>query len=220
MAGGARAPASASATPDGAWGRAVEPDQLRRASSAIGGSSRALRCATYAVLALTLAAAAFGLGVRGIAALLLVVATASTARSWHWLRLARRSSIGARSEQRVRTRLRELEHDGWRVRHSLRWHGGGDVDHIAIAPAVGLAFAIETKTRTYRPNDLARIGAIADWLAKHRSWCRRGAVPVLCLAGSHGIERWEAGVAVVSADRLVPVLTRLAATTRKPRFLR
>ena len=88
-------------------------------------------------------------------------------------------------------------------------------------PWSGLAFAIETKTRTYRPHDLARDRPIAQWLAKlTAAGAACGAVPVLCLAGSHGIERWEAGVAVVSADRLVPVLTRLAGTTAKPRFLR
>src|SRR5437764_1419736 len=83
----------------------------------------------------------------------------------HWLQLARRSAVGARSEQRVRAALGALERDGWSVRHSLRWPHGGDVDHVAIAPsAVGVAFAIETKTRTYRPGDLARIRAVAGWL--------------------------------------------------------
>ena len=130
--------------------------------------------------------------------------------------------IGARSEQQVRAQLEALEREGWRIRHSLPWQGGGDIDHLAIAPpGVGLAFAIETKTRTYAPGDLARITTIAHWLVRHGSgWCRHGAVPILCLAGARGIERWEAGVVIVSADRLVPVLSRLAGTTAKPAFLR
>jgi len=184
--------------------------------------ARAVRCALAAPVAFLLAAAGLSAGLRDISVLLLIVGAASLLRSRHWLRLARRSNIGARSEQRVRAQLQALAHEGWLIRHSLRWQGGGDVDHIAIAPrAVGLAFAIETKTRTYHPNDLARISAVAGWLGRCRAgWCREGAVPVLCLAGTHSIERWEAGVAVVSADRLVPTLSRLAGPTSKPGFLR
>jgi hypothetical protein len=184
--------------------------------------ARSLEYAAVSFVALLLAAAAFSAGLRGIAVPLVVAGAASTLLSRHWLRLARRSNVGARSEQRVRVHLQPLAHEGWRVRNSLRWHGGGDVDHLAIAPqSVGLAFAIETKTRTYGPHDLARISAVSQWLTKRRSrWCRHGAVPVLCLAGTRGVERWEAGVAVVSVDRLVPVLSRLAGTTPKPRFLR
>jgi hypothetical protein len=184
--------------------------------------ARSLEYATVAFVALLLAAAGFSAGLRGIAVPLVVAGAASTLLSRHWLRLARRSNVGARSEQRVRAQLERLAREGWRIRNSLRWQGGGDVDHLAIAPAaVGLAFAIETKTRTYRPHDLARISAVSQWLAQRRSrWCHHGAVPVLCLAGTRGVERWEAGVAVVSVDRLVPVLSRLAGTTPKPRFMR
>lgn len=184
--------------------------------------ARALKYATIAVAALLLAAAGFSAGMRGLAVLLVLVGAASALRSQHWLRLARRSNVGARSEQQVRAQLKGLEHKGWVIRNSLRWRGGGDVDHVAIAPpAAGMAFAIETKTRTYAPHDLARIDAVAQWLVQRRGWsCRHGAMPVLCLAGRHGIDRWEAGVAVVSADRLIPILLRLAGTTPKPGFLR
>jgi hypothetical protein len=184
--------------------------------------ARSLEYATVAFIALLLAAAGFSAGLRGISVPLVVAGVVSTWLSRHWLRLARRSNVGARSEQRVRAQLERLAREGWRIRHSLRWQGGGDVDHIAIAPpAIGVAFAIETKTRTHGPDDLARITAVALWLSKRRfGRCRHGALPILCLAGTRGIERWEAGVAVVSADRLVPVLSRLAGTTPKPGFLR
>lgn len=182
--------------------------------------ARALRYAMVAFAALLLAGAAGGAGVVSLAASALVVAVAFGLRARHWLGLARRSAVGARSEQRIRAQLERLEGEGWTVRHSLNWQGGGDIDHVAIAPpAVGLAFAIETKTRTYAPRDLARITAIAQSLPPGRG-VSCGARPILCLAGVSGIERREAGVPIVSADRLVPVLLRLAGTTTKPRFLR
>lgn len=137
-------------------------------------------------------------------------------RSRRWARLARRSAIGARSEQLVRARLRALEQEGWSVRHSLAWRGG-DIDHLAIGPSsTRVAFAIETKTRSYWAHDLKRITEAAAW---HGG---RGmeSYPVLCLAGLVGVERWEEGVAVLSLERLVPLLRRLAGTTPRPAFLR
>ena len=181
----------------------------------------ALKAVAVAAVALLLALAAAGAGM-GLPALgLAVLAAALAVRSRRSLSLARRSRIGANSEQEVRVALRWLEREGWRTRHSLRWHHGGDIDHIAIAPqSAGVAFAIETKTRTYTPGDLARVSEIAVWLRmRRRRWCRYGAVPVLCLAGTRGVERWEGGVAVVSLDRLLSILCRLAGTTRKPWFL-
>ena len=184
--------------------------------------AHALRHAIVALAALLLAGAAAAAGFVSLAVPTLVVAVASGLRSHHWLGLARRSAIGASSEQQIRAQLERLEHAGWTVRHSLNWQGGGDIDHVAIAPpASGLAFAIETKTRTYAPQDLARITAIAQSLPRRRAVsCPRSARPILCLAGARGIERWEAGVTVLSADFLVPVLSRLAGTTTKPAFLR
>lgn len=184
--------------------------------------ARGLKDAVLALAILLLAGASAGTRIPALAPALLLLSLVIAARCVRSLRLARRSSIGARSEQRVRAQLEALEHEGWRVEHSLRWRGGGDIDHVAIAPGhVRMAFAIETKTRTYTPGDLARIAAIAQWLSGRRpSWCRRGAVAVLCLAGTGGVERWEGGVAVVSSERLAELLRRLAGTTPKPRFLR
>ncbi|HKR98078.1 MAG TPA: hypothetical protein VJU79_01060, partial [Candidatus Dormibacteraeota bacterium] len=55
--------------------------------------------------------------------------------------------------------------------------------HVAIAPrTVGLAFVIETKTRTYTADQLARTATRARWVAsRRRRWCPRGAVSVLCV---------------------------------------
>src|SRR5450755_3238042 len=52
----------------------------------------------------------------------------------HWLSLARRSGVGARSEEDVQRALARLQVEGWRVRHSLRWQGRGEIDSVAIAP--------------------------------------------------------------------------------------
>ena len=131
----------------------------------------------------------------------------------HWLSLARRSGVGARSEEDVQRALARLQVEGWRVRHSLRWQGRGDIDSVAIAPT-GIAVAIETKTRTYDRSHLARVGEQAAWLSRRRRrWARNGALGVLCLVRARGVERVENEVPVVSIDRLTHVL-RVAAGMR------
>jgi hypothetical protein len=174
------------------------------------------------LVTLLLAVLAASAGLVTIAVVLVLVCSGFSVSCHRSLRLARRSGVGARSEELVRVELRRLEHEGWRVRHSLRWRGGGDIDHLAVAPGPGgLVFAIETKTRTYRPGDLARIAAVADWQSQRRSGGgRQRAIAILCLAGARRVGRWEDGVAVVSLDRLVALMSRLAGTTPKPLFLR
>ena len=109
--------------------------------------------------------------------------------------------------------------EGWRLRHSLPCPGGGDIDHIAIAPG-GVAFAIETKTSTYRPEHVARTAATARWLiSRRRRWCPRGAMPVVCLVRVRGIERVEDGVLIVSIDRLLGALRATAGVRERPAFL-
>src|ERR1700729_2827096 len=76
--------------------------------------------------------------------------------SRHWLSLARRSGVGARSEDAVQRALAPLQAEGWRLRHSLPRQGRGDIDSVAIAPT-GVAVAIETKTRTYDAAHLSRV---------------------------------------------------------------
>ena len=80
-----------------------------------------------------------------------------------WVRLAARSRVGARSEGEVRRELAGLEAEGWRLRHSLPCGGRGDIDSVAIAPT-GVAFAIESKTRTFDERHLAHARQTAAWL--------------------------------------------------------
>jgi hypothetical protein len=82
--------------------------------------------------------------------LLLAVAVVLGLHARHWLSLAGRSRVGARSEDEVRRALALLQKEGWRLRHSIRWQGRGDIDSVAIAPT-GIAFAIETKCAARRP---------------------------------------------------------------------
>ncbi len=145
-----------------------------------------------------------------LAAGLLLIAIALGLCSRYQLSLAGRSRVGARSEDEVRRVLAPLEAEGWRMRHSLPWQGWGDVDSAAIAPS-GLAIAIETKTRAYDANHLARVREQAAWLARRRRrWTRGGALGVMCLVRVRGVERVEHDVLVVSIDRLTHVL-RVAA---------
>ena len=95
-----------------------------------------------------------------------------------------------------------MKAEGWRLRHSLPCGGRGDIDSVAIAPT-GIAFTIETKTRTFDARHLARARQTAAWLYRHRRrWCRRGALPVLCVVRARGVQHVEDGVLVVSLDRL------------------
>jgi hypothetical protein len=144
----------------------------------------------------------------GVSLALMAVGLGLYAR--HWLTLAGRSRIGAQSEDEVRRALTTLPGEEWRVRHSLPWQGRGDIDSIAIAP-VGIAFAIETKTRSYHAYHLGVVRQQAAWLyRRRRRWCHKGAIPVLCVVRARGVERWEHDVLIVSLDRLTGALRRLA----------
>ena len=114
--------------------------RLRRAAAGAAGT----------VVAGALAVLAAGLGAVTPAAILLVAALGLVLYTRRWLRLARRSAVGARSEKQVQRALEPLLAEGWRLRHGLSWRGRGDIDHVAIAPT-GLAFAIETKFAARRP---------------------------------------------------------------------
>ena len=186
--------------------------QLRRLKRA-GGAA----CASAASVALALVAALVGLPV--IALVLVLVALASGLHARHWAHLAGRAGVGARSEADVQRALTALEREGWRLRHSLPWHGHGDIDHVAIAPT-GIAFAIETKTRSYHPGHLATVRAQAVWLQRRRRrWCPHGARPVLCVTRGPLLEQIEDDVLVVSINRLAGTLRAAAGTTTRPAFL-
>jgi hypothetical protein len=165
----------------------------------------ALGSAAGAVLGLVAASAGMAL----LAGLLLLMAAALGLCARHWLSLARRSRVGARSEDEVQRALAPLQAEGWRMRHSLSWEGRGDIDSVAIAPnGVGI---VETKTRTYERLHLFRVSEQAVWLSRRRrTWCRCGALAVLCLVRVRGVQRCEDDVLVVSIDRLTPTL-RIAA---------
>ena len=63
------------------------------------------------------------------------------------------------------------------------------------------------KTSRYEHHHLALVRGQAAWLWHfRRSWCRHGVVPVVCVARSRGMQRWEDGVLVVSIDCLLPAL--------------
>jgi hypothetical protein len=104
-------------------------------------AGRAATTGAGAVVVAALALAAMSLGTLSLTLVLLLLAVALGAYACHWARLAGRSRVGARSEEQVQRALAPLAAEGWRLRHSLRWHGGGDIDSLAIAPA-GIAFAI------------------------------------------------------------------------------
>ena len=177
--------------------------QYRRLSRAV---RAALAGVAAAFLGLLLVSVGFGLS----GGLFLGAAVVLGIRARRWLSLARRSRVGARSENEVRRALAPLEEQGWRLRHGMRWRGHGDIDSVGVAPN-GFGFAIETKTRRYDERQLDRVRDQASWLgARRRRWCRRGAVPVLCVVRAAGVERYERGVLVVSVDRLVPVLWQIA----------
>ena len=176
------------------------------------------RCAA-AITAGALAVTAAGTRATALAGLLLVAMAALAVDARRWTRLAARSGVGARSEGQVRRVLGGLEAEGWRVRHSLQCGGRGDVDSVAIAPT-GIGFAIEIKTRTFDARHLAHARRTAAWLYRHRRrWCRRGALPVLCVVRARGLEGIEDGVLVVSLDRLPPALRASAGTSPRPGFL-
>jgi hypothetical protein len=141
-----------------------------------------------------------------LAALAVLGAVGFGTRARRWLALAGRSRVGAGSEDEVRRQLSTLERDGWRLRHSLAWRGRGDIDSVAIAPS-GIAFAIETKTRSYEARHLARVHEQAVWLSRRRRrWCCNGALPVLCIVRARGVQHLEQDVLVVSIDRLTLAL--------------
>ncbi len=149
-------------------------------------------------------------GAAALGGLLLLTAVGLGLSARHWLSLAGRSRVGARSEDEVQRALAPLQAEGWRLRHSLPWQGQGDIDSVAIAPG-GIVVAIETKTKRYDAHHLARVREQVGWLSRRRRrWARSGALAVMCLVRVRGVERVEHDVLVVSIDRLTHVL-RVAA---------
>ncbi len=178
--------------------------------------SRAAQAAAGSVVAALLALVVGGTGAAALTGLLLLAALGLCLYARHWLVLAGRSRVGARSEDDVQRALKPLQAEGWRLRHSLPWQGRGDIDSVAISPT-GIAVAIETKTRTYDGHHLARVREQAAWLLRRRRrWARKNALGVMCLVRARGVERVEDDVLVVSIDRLTHVLRVAAEVDRAP----
>jgi hypothetical protein len=183
--------------------------QYRRLSHA---GKAALGSAVTALLGLVVAS----VGAAALGGVLLLAAVGLAFYARHWLSLAGRSRVGARSEDEVQRALVPLQAEGWRLRHSLPWQGRGDIDSVAIAPT-GVAVAIETKTRSYDVRHLARVHEQAVWLSRRRRrWCRHGVLAVLCLVRVRGVQRVEDDVLVVSIDRLMPVVRSAAGAVLPP----
>jgi hypothetical protein len=147
-----------------------------------------------------------GAGAVPLAGLLFLAALGLGLYARHWLALAGRSRVGARSEDDVQRALAPLQAEGWRLRHSLAWRGPGDIDSVAIS-STGIAVAIETKTRSYDRRHLAQVREQVAWLSRRRRrWACNGALGVVCIVRARGVERVEHDVLVVSIDRLAHVL--------------
>jgi hypothetical protein len=137
------------------------------------------------------AARAGAIPVAGVLVLIMVGLMIDARR---WAGLARRSRIGARYEDEVRRALAGLEAEGWRLRHSLPYRGRGDIDSVAIAPTE-VAFRGRDQDPTLDVRHLAGVREMALWrYRRRRRWCRRGALPVLCVVRARGLERIEGGV--------------------------
>ena len=142
---------------------------------------------------------------------------------------ARRSSLGAPGRSQPRRRAVR-----GRGASSAQRAGGGGVAAASLAP-VGWARGYRqrrdrarrgsrsrsrSKTRTFDARHLDHARQTAAWLYRHRRrWCRRGALPVLCVVRARGVEHVEDEVLVVSLDRLAPALRAGAGTSPRPRFL-
>ena len=160
-----------------------------------------------------------GAGAPALAGAFVLIVLGLVIDTRRWLRLAGRSRVGARSEDAVRAALATLQAEGWQLRHSLRYGRHGDIDSVAIAPT-GIAFALESKTRTFHLHHLANTREMAAWLCRHRQrWCPAGALPVVCVVGARSLERVEDDVLIVSLDRLLPALRVRAGASPRPRFL-
>ena len=155
-------------------------------------------------------------GAAPLAGPLLLAAVGLGLYARHWLSLAGRSRVGARSEDEVQRALVPLRRRAGGVgtpcpgkagETSTRWR----------SPPVGWRFAIETKTRTYDVHRLARVHEQAVWLSRRRRrWCRHGVLAVLCLVRVRGVQRVEDDVLVVSIDRLMPVVRSAAGAVLPP----
>jgi hypothetical protein len=87
--------------------------------------SRAGRAAAGSVAAALLALVVAGAGAAPLAGLLLLTTSGLGLYARHWLALAGRSRVGARSEDEVQRVLAPFQAEDWRLRHSFAVAGSG-----------------------------------------------------------------------------------------------
>jgi|GEM_PF-1994988 len=139
----------------------------------------------------------------GVAALPCAIGILAALEARRQLRLARRFTVGATSEERVGSRLWALEERGWLVAQDVTKDGGGNVDHLVQSPAV--TFVIETKTSHARERDLEQSRRHARWAAATYGPGRE-VVSVICVQRSGDHPRLLGGVYVIGAPHLVGFL--------------
>jgi hypothetical protein len=123
--------------------------------------------------------------------------------------------IGGRAETAVGQLLDELRVDGWLVLHGYKKDRGGDIDHVVCGP--GGAFAIETKSYTFRRRDVGQTAANAAWLKEHLGV--RWVTGVLCVAGNHPPEKVQT-VWVLDANHLHAWIKRQRGAPVEPAIAR
>jgi transposase-like protein len=112
---------------------------------------------------------------------------------------ATRSDTANGSGQRISGNGRSVRFAGARHGGARREAASGSKPHRLVTPPPWKLTRLTV--------GLARVCEQAACLSRRRRrWCRRGAMPVVCLVRPRGIERVVQGVLVVSIDRLIPVL--------------
>ena len=114
-------------------------------------------------------------------------------------RSARCFKIGAIAEERVGSRLWDLETWGWLVEHDVAKRGGGNIDHVVHSSEV--TFVIDTKASRWDSRDIAQAHRHAEWAARHYGG-QREIVPVICVQGSSQHCELLDGVYTVGAPHL------------------
>jgi hypothetical protein len=119
------------------------------------------------------------------------------------VRSARRFKIGAIAEERVGSRLWQLERWGWLVEQDVQKRGGGNVDHVVHSPQA--TFVIDTKAARWRGRDIAQAHRHAEWASLHYGGAEE-IVAVVCVQNSKQRAELVDGIYTVGASRLVDFL--------------
>jgi hypothetical protein len=113
--------------------------------------------------------------------------------------------IGSDAEIRVAEVLDRFRERGWDVIHDVKKSGGGNVDHLVLAP--GVAFAVETKSG--RDSGRARGQALANAAWAKEKYARRWVNAVVCVLTDPPATPTKVGKAwVTGIDDLESLLSR------------